>query len=98
LKEANVEVVPFDLGKFETFDPAFEELSILSCFEHFSAHQETQEPYRTVVKVVEAAEKSGINHYVWSTLDSTKEFYDILDEADCVPRHNESSVLLERLR
>jgi len=86
LKDAGAEVVALDLDKKEGFEKAFEGLTglfvVTNFWESMSPSKETQQ----VKDVVEAAEKAGVKHYVWSTLEDTTSFYDGLDEKDRVPK------------
>jgi len=71
LKEAGADVVAFDLDKPETFGPALEGLTglfvVTNYWEHFSPKKELDH----VKVIVEAGEKAGVKHFVWSTLEET---------------------------
>ncbi|KAL7568788.1 hypothetical protein ACA910_007208 [Epithemia clementina (nom. ined.)] len=89
LKDAGAEVVAFDMDKPEAFLDAFEGLHGLFVVTNYWEHMSPSKEKEQVKAIVEAAEKAGVQHYTWSTLEDTTSFYETLPKDQRVPKLTE---------
>jgi hypothetical protein len=82
LKNAGAEVVKFDMDDPSThglaLEGAYGVFVVTNYWEHFSVEKEKAH----AKSVAEAAEKAGVRHIIWSTLEGTNDFFDSLPEEE----------------
>lgn len=89
LQKAGAEVVACDIDDPASLDKALagaHGLYIVTAYwEYMSADREAEQAR----KVLDAGERAGVQHYVWSTFDDSMEFFEAMKEEDRVPMINE---------
>jgi uncharacterized protein YbjT (DUF2867 family) len=80
LKDAGAEVAAFDMGKSDTFEEALKGLTALYVVTTL------REDPTLLEALISAGEEAGVQHYIWSTLEDTTEFFDSLPEEERVPK------------
>jgi uncharacterized protein YbjT (DUF2867 family) len=82
LESEGADVVKFDMDDPSTHGPALEGafglFVVTNYWEHFSVEKEKAQ----AKSIAEAAEKAGVKHIIWSTLEGTNEFFDSLEESE----------------
>ena len=80
LANLGAEVVAADLDDVDSLTRAFEgaygAFCVTNFWEHFSPEKELQQARN----LAEAARRAGLKHVVWSTLEDTRDFYDMNDQ------------------
>ena len=87
LKEAGAEVVAFDMdGEPSEMASALHGVHGLFVITNFWEHFDYEREIDQVKNVIKAGEMVGVQHYVWSTLEDTRPFFDSLEENERPPK------------
>ena len=87
LKEAGAEVVAFDMDSEPTeMASALHGVHGLFVITNFWEHFDYEREIDQVKNVIKAGEMVGVQHYVWSTLEDTRPFFDSLEENERPPK------------
>lgn len=80
LAESGVEVVAADVDDPESLDRAFDGAYGAYCVTFFWEHFSPEKEKAQVRAMAEAAEKAGLQHVVWSTLEDTRDWMSLEDD------------------
>eukprot|EP00523_Entomoneis_sp_CCMP467_P000808 CAMPEP_0168751126 /NCGR_PEP_ID=MMETSP0724-20121128/17654_1 /TAXON_ID=265536 /ORGANISM="Amphiprora sp., Strain CCMP467" /LENGTH=319 /DNA_ID=CAMNT_0008799223 /DNA_START=288 /DNA_END=1247 /DNA_ORIENTATION=- len=89
LQEAGADVVAFDMdGTAQEMATALQGVYGLFVVTNFWEYMDHNREMAQAKAVVEAGEMTGVQHYIWSTLDDTRSFFDSLPNEERPPKVN----------